>query len=97
MFAFIGNLLGGLGGLILDAVNGLLSGVVVFLTRIVDSLGGFLGILDGFKDCIGSIYTGFLSLVCAVFPFIPSEWVAILTTCFLATAVGVIVKKKVFD
>lgn len=97
MFSFIGDLLGGLGGMILDALNGLLGGVVVFLTRIVESLGGFVDILDGFKDGIGGLYTGFLSLVSALFPFIPAEWILILTTCFLMTAVGVIIKKKVFD
>ena len=97
MFSFIGDLLGGIGSMILDALNGLLGGVVIFLTRIVDSLGGFVDILDGFKDGIGGLYTGFLSLVSALFPFIPAEWIMILTTCFLMTVVGVIIKKKVFD
>ena len=31
MFSFIGDLLGGLGSLLLDLVNGLLRGIVVFL------------------------------------------------------------------
>ncbi len=97
MFSFIGDLLGGIGSMILDVLNGLLGGAVIFLTRIVESLGGFVGILDGFKDGIGGLYTGFLSLISALFPFIPAEWILILTTCFLMTAVGIIIKKKVFD
>ena len=96
MFSFIGDLLGGLGGLILDTINGLLGGVVLFLTRIVDSLGGFTEILDGFKNGIIGIFTGFLALVSALFPFIPAEWITILTTSILMTVVGVIIKKKVF-
>lgn len=95
MFAFIGDLLGGIGGMILDAINGLLRGVVVFLTHIVDSLGGFVDILDSFKDGAVGLFTGFLSLVSALFPFIPAEWVTILVTCFLLTVVGVVIKKKV--
>ena len=97
MFSFFGELLSGVGGLLLDFINGLFRGVVVFLTRIVESLGGFVDILDGFKDGVGGIYFGFLSLVSAIFPFIPEEWIMILTTCFLMTVVGVIIKKKVFD
>lgn len=97
MFSFIGDLLGGIGGMILEAVNGLLGGVVIFLTRIVESLGGFVDILDGFKTGIEGLYTGFLSLVSALFPFIPAEWIMILTTCLLMTVVGVIIKKKVFN
>lgn len=96
MFSFIGDLLGGIGSIILDLLNGLLGGVVAFLSRIVESLGGFVDILDGFKNGIGGLYTGFLSLVSALFPFIPSEWIMTLTTCFLLTAVGGIIKKKVF-
>lgn len=101
MFAFIGNLIGdavsSIGSMILEAVNGLLGGVVIFLTRIVESLGGFVDILDGFKAGVSGLYTGFLSLISALFPFIPAEWIMILTTCFLMTIVGIIIKKKVFD
>lgn len=96
MFSFFGNLLGGLGGLILDAVNGLLGGVVLFLTRIVNSLGGIVDILDSFKSGIIGLFSGFLNLVSALFPFIPAEWITILTTTVLMTIVGVIIKKKVF-
>ena len=97
MFSFIGDLLSGIGGMILDALNGLLGGVVIFLTRVVDSLGGFVEILDGFKTGIVGLYSGFLSLISILFPFVPAEWIGILTTCFLMTVVGVIIKKKVFD
>lgn len=97
MFSFIGDLLGGLSGLILDAINGVLGGIVLFLTRIVDSLGGITEILDSFKEGITGIYIGFLALVSALFPFIPSDWITILTTSVLMTVVGVIIKRKVFD
>lgn len=96
MFSFIGDLLSGLGGLILDVINGVLQGAVSFLTRIVDSLGGFVDILDAFKTGIGGIYSGFLDLVSVVFPFFPAEWTATLITCLLATIVGVAIKRKVF-
>lgn len=97
MFSFLGDLLGGLGGLLLDFVNGLLGGIVLFLTRIVDSLGGIVEILDGFRSGISGIFAGFLELVFALFPFVPAEWITILITCVLMTIVGIIIKKKVFD
>ena len=96
MFSFIGDLLGGLGSLLLDVVNGLLRGIVVFLTEIVDSLGGITDILEGFKTGALGLWSGFLDLLSLVFPFLPEEWVTVLVTCLLMTIVGVIIKKKVF-
>lgn len=96
MFSFFSNLLGGLSSLFLDVVNGLLGGVVLFLTRIVNSLGGIVELLDSFKSGIIGFFSGFLNLVSALFPFIPGEWITILTTTILMTIVGVIIKKKVF-
>lgn len=96
MFEFLGNLLGGLGSLILDAVNGLVNGVVAFFTQIVDSLGGLVDVLDGFKSGLTGLYSGFLALVSVLFPFLPPEWITIMVTCILMTVVGVIIKKKVF-
>lgn len=97
MFAFIGDLLGGLGSLLLDVVNGLLRGIVVFLTEIVESLGGITDILEGFKIGALGLWSGFLDLLSLVFPFLPEEWVTVLVTCLLMTIVGVIIKKKVFE
>ena len=96
MFAFIGDLLGGLGSLLLDVGNGLLRGIVVFLTESVEALGGITDILEGFKIGALGLWSGFLDLFSLVFPFLPEEWVTVLVTCLLMTIVGVIIKKKVF-
>ena len=97
MFSFVGDLLGGIGSLVLDVLNGVLRGVVVFLTEIVGSLGGITDILDGFKTGALGLWSGFLDLLSLVFPVLPEEWVTVLVTCFLMTIVGVIIKKKVFE
>lgn len=97
MFSFIGDLLGSIGALLLDVVNGLFRGIVVFLTEIVDSLGGITDILEGFKTGVLGFWSGFLDLFSLVFPFFPEEWVIVLVTCLLMTIVGVIIKKKVFE
>ena len=95
--SMVQNLVNGIGSTILGAINGLLNGVVLFLTRIVESFGGLADILTSAKNGLVGIYTGFLSLVSVIFPFLPEEWVAILVTSFLLTVVGIIIKKKVFE
>lgn len=100
MFAFLGNLIqdlvSGAGEALVSLIKGILGGAVIFLTDIVDALGNVVKILDGLKSGLGGIYQGFLGLVSLVFPFLPAEWITILTTSILMTAVGVIIKKKVF-
>lgn len=97
MFSWLGSLLGGVGDTLVDLIKGILGGAVIFLTDIVNSLGGIVDILDGVKSGIGGIYQGFLGLISIVFPFLPEEWISILVTCLLMTIVGVIIKKKVFE
>lgn len=97
MLSFLGDLLSGAGNALLDLVKGILGGAVVFLTDIVEAFGNVVKILDGLKSGLGGIYQGFLGLISLVFPFLPEEWIAILTISILMTAVGVIIKKKVFN
>lgn len=93
----LGDLMGRIGEYILGIIKGALSGVIVFLTRIVESLSGFVDLLDSFKLAVSGIYEGFLDLVTAVFPFVPPEWITILISCLLVVIVGRVIKKKVFN
>ena len=70
--------------------------MISFFTRIVDTLGGLLGILDGLKRGLGGLISGFTSLFSSLFPFLPPEWIPILFSGLLLTVVGIIIKKKVF-
>lgn len=96
MFAFIGNFVGGILGFFGDVIQGLFGGVIAFFTRIVDALGSIIGLLDGFKRGIGGLVSGFTTLFTSLFPFLPPEWITILFAGLLLTAVGIIIKKKVF-
>lgn len=95
--SFFRDLIGGAGKALVDIIKGILGGAVVFLTDIVNSLGGIIDILDGVKNGIGGLYQGFLALLSVVFPFLPEEWISILVTSLLMTIVGLIIKKKVFE
>lgn len=96
MLGFLGNFFGGILGFFGDIIQGLFGGVVAFFTRIVEALGGIIGLLDGFKRGIGGLAEGFTTLLTSLFPFVPPEWITILFAGLLLTAVGIIIKKKVF-
>lgn len=100
MFDWLGNALGGVvegvTGFVGDIFKGIAEGVIMFLTQIVDSLGGLTDLLDGFISGMGGMASGFWSLFGSLFPFIPPEWTAIISTGLLLTVVGIIIKKKVF-
>lgn len=95
MFEYISNALGIVGSFIFSAISGLVSGIVVFVTRIVDALGGFTNFLDAVVTGISKLVKNFSSLVSSMFPFIPAEWVAIIIAGILFSVVGMIIKKKV--
>lgn len=96
MLAMLSNFVGGILGFLGDVVTGLFGGLISFLTRIVESLSGIFGVLDGLKRGLGGLVSGFTSLFTGLFPFLPPEWLGILLSGLLLTVVGIIVKKKVF-
>jgi phage-related minor tail protein len=96
LLAILGNFVGGILGFLGDVIMGLFGGLVTFLTRIVESLSGIFGVLDGLKRGLGGLVSGFTSLFTSLFPFLPPEWLGILFSGLLLTVVGIIVKKKVF-
>lgn len=92
---FFGGILSSVGGIISELLYGLVGGIFAFLTELVDGFNGLFDFFDSAVSFIHTLYTGFLSLLSAVFPFIPADWFVLIGAVLIATIFGIIIRKKV--
>ncbi len=90
-WAWVGDKLGGLLSAVLDLLGGLVGGLIDGLVSLLEMLLGKLGtvveaILSVFA-VLPSLFTGFLDLLSALFPFLPEEIMTVLTFGIIACVV----------
>lgn len=79
-----------------ELFTGLFGAAIAFLTGVVTSLTGIVGLLTSAVAFIVGLYTGFFAFLSVLFPFIPADWFTLISYVLLATVFGVIIRKKVF-
>ena len=79
--------------MITSLINGLIVGALHFILNLLD---GIDSLLDHTIDAISNFFTAFLNLGSSLFPFLPSEWTAIIEASLIVLVIGVIIKRRVF-
>lgn len=82
---FLDSLLSALGGLG-DAVLGVLSKLIEFIAKAIKL------VTDSFSDIVSLAENGFVDLLTAFFPFLPSEWILAITLVLALAVLGVVIK-----
>lgn len=83
--------------LIVSLINGVIVGVMSFVLGLLDSLDNVDSLLEHAISSIGGFFSSILTLGTRLFPFVPAEWMAILESMLIVTAIGIIIKKKVAE
>lgn len=83
--------------LIVSLINGVIVGVLSFVIGVLDSLDNLDNLLVHAISSISGFFTSILTLGTRLFPFVPAEWMAILESMLIVTAIGIIIKKKVAE
>lgn len=82
--------------MITSLINGLIVGTLHFILNLLDGLDDIDSLLDHTVDAISNFFTAFLNLGSNLFPFLPSEWTAIIEASLIVLVIGVIIKRRVF-
>ena len=82
--------------MITSLVNGLIVGSLHFILNLLDGLDDVDLLLDHTVDSVKNFFTAFLNLGSSLFPFLPSEWTAIIEASLIVLVIGVIIKRRVF-
>lgn len=82
--------------MITSLINGLIVGALHFILNLLDGLDDIDSLLDHTIDAISNFFTAFLNLGSCLFPFLPSEWTAIIEASLIVLVIGVIIKRRVF-
>ena len=77
--------------MITSLINGLIVGALHFILNLLDGLDDIDSLLDHTIDAISNFFTAFLNLGSSLFPFLPSEWTAIIEASLIVLVIGVIV------
>ena len=77
--------------MITSLINGLIVGSLHFILNLLDGLDDIDSLLDHTIDAISNFFTAFLNLGSSLFPFLPSEWTAIIEASLIVLVIGVIV------
>ena len=84
-----------LANMIVSVINGLIVGALHFLLNLLDGLDNVDSLLDHAVSSIKGFFDAFLNLGSTLFPFLPSEWSAIIEAALIVLALGLIIRKKV--
>ena len=81
--------------LIVSLINGVLVGVLSFIYGVLDGIDNLDSLLEHAGSSISGFFTSILTLGNNLFPFIPSEWMALIESLLIVAAIGIVIKKKV--
>lgn len=81
--------------LVIGVINGLIVGTVHFLLGLLDGLDNIDSLLDHAVSSVKGFFDAFLNLGSLLFPFLPSEWTAIIEAALIVLVLGLIIRKKV--
>ena len=84
-----------LANMIVSVINGLIVGALHFLLNLLDGLDNIDSLLDHAVSSIKGFFDAFPSLGSSLFPFLPTEWSAIIEAALIVLALGLIIRKKV--
>lgn len=82
--------------MITSLINGLIVGSLHFILNLLDGLDDVDLLLDHTVDSVKGFFSSFLNLGSSLFPFIPSEWLAIIEAALVILVIGIIIKRRVF-
>lgn len=83
--------------LVVSFLNGLIVGVLSFVLGALDGLGNLDNLLTHAISAVSNFFVSVLTLGTRLFPFVPSEWMAVIESGLIVLAIGIIVRKKVID
>lgn len=87
------TLLGGLVGILTSIFGALINFVVGIIGEVVKGLGAFFGLITQLLLEIPLLFAGFTAFLAAVFPFLPAEFMMVVTFGIILIIVAAVIKK----